>query len=55
MSTTIWGVVEGGRVVPSSALPEGDRVEIFLADQPAQVPVDVRGDRCVAEGATITP
>jgi predicted RNase H-like HicB family nuclease len=35
MSTSIWGVVEGGRVIPSSALPEGTRVEIRL---PATMP-----------------
>jgi predicted RNase H-like HicB family nuclease len=43
MPTTVWGVVEGGRVVPSSALPEGARVEITLANQP-DVPQELRAE-----------
>jgi hypothetical protein len=38
MTTTVWGVVRDGRVVPSSPLPEGARVEIRLADPPHAVP-----------------
>lgn len=37
MTTTVWGVVREGRVVPSSPLPEGAHVEIRLADPPAGV------------------
>ncbi len=44
MAATVWGVVEGGRVVPSSALPAGARVEIRLADQPPDVPEDLRAE-----------
>ena len=32
MTTTIWGIVKEGRIVPSSPLPEGAHVEIRLAD-----------------------
>ena len=42
MATTVWGVVEGGRVVPSSALPEGARVEMTLADESPGVPTSER-------------
>ena len=38
MATIVWGVVEGGRVVPSSSLPEGARVEMILADESPCVP-----------------
>ena len=41
MAATVSGVVEGGRVTPSSALPEGVRVESRLADQPPDVPEDL--------------
>ncbi len=44
MATNVWGVVEGGRVVPSSALPEGARVEIGLADLPPDLPEDAHAD-----------
>jgi hypothetical protein len=43
MATTVWGVVEGGRVVPSSALPEGARVAITLADRP-DAPDELRAE-----------
>ena len=37
MAASVWGIVKEGRVVPSSPLPEGARVEIRLADPPADV------------------
>lgn len=44
MATIVWGIVEGGRVVPSSALPEGARVEMRLADQPPEVSEELRAE-----------
>jgi hypothetical protein len=44
MATTVWGVVKEGRVVPSSPLPEGARVEIRLADSPTDVPEELRAE-----------
>ncbi|MFO0958770.1 MAG: hypothetical protein U0800_15280 [Isosphaeraceae bacterium] len=38
MATTVWGVVKDGRIVPSSSLPEGARVEIKLFEPAADVP-----------------
>jgi hypothetical protein len=34
MTTTVWGVVKDGCVVPNSPLPEGASVEIRLCDSP---------------------
>ncbi len=42
MATTIWGVVKEGRVVPSSPLPEGARVEIRLCETPPEVPAELQ-------------
>jgi hypothetical protein len=42
MPTTVWGIVKEGRVVPSSPLPEGARVEIRLADSITDVPEDLQ-------------
>jgi hypothetical protein len=44
MTTTVWGVVREGRVVPSSPLPEGAHVEIRLADPPANAPDDLQAE-----------
>lgn len=44
MTTTVWGVVREGRVVPSSPLPEGARVEIRLADPLPDVPEDLQSE-----------
>ena len=41
MSMTVWGVVEGGLIVPSSALPEGARVEIRVSDMSSEVSADL--------------
>ena len=41
MSTTITGVVTNGVIVPSSPLPEGARVEIYLND-PLEIPPDLQ-------------
>ncbi len=41
MSTTVAGVVTNGVVVPSSPLPEGAHVEIFL-NSPSDVPRDLQ-------------
>jgi hypothetical protein len=38
MATTVWGVVKGGSVVPSSPLPEGAQVEIRVCEAPPHVP-----------------
>jgi len=39
MATTVGGVVQEGRVVPDSPLPEGARVEIILPEtQPSVSP-----------------
>ena len=43
MSTTITGVVTNGVVVPSSPLPEGAQVEIYL-NATADVPPNVKGE-----------
>jgi hypothetical protein len=43
MATIVWGIVEGGRIVPSSPLPEGARVEIRLAESPL-VPDELRAE-----------
>jgi len=42
MITTVWGIVQEGRIVPSSPLPEGTRVEIRLVDPPPDVPEELR-------------
>jgi hypothetical protein len=42
MATNIWGIIEEGRVVPSSQLHEGGCVEARLADPPTEVPKDLR-------------
>ena len=44
MSTTVWGVVKDGLVIPSSPLPEGARVEIRLADAPPAVPPELQAE-----------
>jgi hypothetical protein len=44
MTTTVWGVVREGRVVPSSPLPEGARVEIRLADPLPDVPEGLQSE-----------
>ena len=44
MTTTDWGVVREGRVIPSSPLPEGAHVEIRLADPPAGVPEELQSE-----------
>jgi hypothetical protein len=44
MTTTVWGGVREGRVVPSSPLPEGAHVEIRLADPPSQLPEDLQAE-----------
>jgi hypothetical protein len=42
MATTVWGIVKEGRVVPSSPLPEGARVEIRLAESPVDIPEELQ-------------
>jgi hypothetical protein len=44
MTTTVWGVVREGRVIPNSPLPEGAHVEIRLADPPASVPEELQAE-----------
>lgn len=44
MSTTVWGVVREGRVVPSSPLPEGAHVEIRIADPTYEVEEDLQAE-----------
>jgi hypothetical protein len=44
MASTVWGVVKDGRVVPSSPLPEGARVEIRLCDTPPEVPPELQAE-----------
>jgi hypothetical protein len=41
MTTTVWGVVKNGRIVPSAPLPEGSPVEIRLCDTP-EVPPELQ-------------
>ena len=43
MPTSVWGVVKGGRIEPSTPLPEGARVEIRLADQ-LDLPADLQAE-----------
>jgi hypothetical protein len=38
MSTIISGIVRDGLVVPNTPLPEGARVEIFVAEAQVEVP-----------------
>jgi hypothetical protein len=42
MSTTVWGVVKNGSIVPSAPLPEGSPVEIRLFDSPAEIPPELQ-------------
>jgi hypothetical protein len=44
MTTTVWGVVRKGRVIPGSLLPEGADVEIRIADPPAGVPEELQAE-----------
>jgi hypothetical protein len=44
MTTTVWGVVREGRVIPNSPLPEGAHAEIRLADPPASVPEELKAE-----------
>jgi hypothetical protein len=44
MATTVWGVVEEGRVVPSSPLAEGAHVEIRIADPLTDVAEDLQAE-----------
>ena len=44
MATTVWGVIKGGRAVPSSPLTEGAHVEIRLADPSTDLPEDLRAE-----------
>jgi hypothetical protein len=44
MTTTIWGLVKEGRIVPGSPLPEGAHVEIRLADPSIEVPEELRAE-----------
>ena len=42
MTTTVWGVVKDGRVVPNSPLPEGAQVEIRICETPPDVPAELQ-------------
>lgn len=42
MATTVWGVVKEGVIVPNAPLPEGARVEIRLAEVPADIPPELQ-------------
>jgi hypothetical protein len=42
METTVWGVVKGGFIVPSSPLPEGALVEIRLGSAPPEFPAELQ-------------
>jgi len=44
MTTSVWGIVKEGRIVPSSPLPEGAHVEIRLADPSCEVPDELRAE-----------
>jgi hypothetical protein len=44
MATTVWGVVKDGRVVPSSPLPEGARVEIRVCETLPDVPAELQAE-----------
>jgi hypothetical protein len=44
MTTTIWGIVKEGKIIPQSPLPEGARVQIVLAEEVAEVPPELLGE-----------
>ena len=44
MTSTVWGVVKEGIIVPDSILPEGARVEIRLPDTVPHVSDELRAE-----------
>lgn len=54
MSMIVWGVVKEGRVVPSSPLPEGSRVEIRVADQPPEASEELKAEFEAWDRASVT-
>jgi len=44
MATNIWGLVKDGKVLPGAPLPEGARVQIILAEEPAPISPELRAE-----------
>jgi hypothetical protein len=42
MTTTIWGTVKEGKIIPQTPLPEGARVQIVLVDELPTLPPELQ-------------
>jgi len=44
MTTTIWGIVRDGKIVPQTPLPEGLHVQITLPENVSAVPPELQAE-----------